>query len=264
MKLPPSKLKVLLIDIESAPIQSYHWRLWKENISIEQVQVDWSILSFGAKWLGDPKRKAFYFDTFDQKDIRDDSIVLHELWVLLNEADIVIAHNGQRFDLKKIRARMFTQGMRPFSPVRVIDTLQEAKKLFGFTSNKLAWLGKLLNAPKYKHSKFPGFELWVEFLNRNPAAQREMKKYNLIDVEVLEQVYLRMRPWIEVHPNVNVLDSDSACECPKCGSSDMTKRGMRTTQVGTYQRYQCGDCGGWSYDRRNMTPHVHRKKLLGN
>ena len=62
MRLPPSKLKVLLIDIESAPIQSYHWQLWKENISIEQVQVDWSILSFGAKWLGDPRRKTFYFD----------------------------------------------------------------------------------------------------------------------------------------------------------------------------------------------------------
>jgi len=264
MKLPPNKLKILLLDIETAPIQSYHWRLWKENINIDQVQVDWSILSFSAKWLGEPMRKAVYYDTFEEKDIRDDSRVLQRLWELLDEADIVVAHNGQRFDLRKIRARMFTQMMQPFSPVRVIDTLYEAKKLFGFSSNKLAWLGSLIGVPKYKHGKFPGFELWVEFLKRNPAARKEMRKYNLIDVQVLEQVYLRLRPWIEVHPNVNVLDGHSNNECPKCGSHEMQKRGIRTTQVGTYQRYQCSDCGGWSYDRRNMTPNLQRKRLLGN
>ncbi len=80
MKLPPTKLRVLLLDIETAPIQSYHWRLWEENISIDQVQVDWSILSFGAKWLGEPMRKAVYYDTFEQLNMRDDFRVLQHLW----------------------------------------------------------------------------------------------------------------------------------------------------------------------------------------
>lgn len=264
MKQAPQKLKILLVDIETAPIESFHWRLWKENIGIDQINVDWSILSFSAKWLGDPKRKAVYYDTFDQPDMRDDFSVLRKLGELLDEADVVVAHNGLRFDLKKIRARMFTAGMQPFSPIRVIDTLVEAKKLFGFSSNKLAWIGALVGIPKYEHKKFPGFSLWSEFLKRNPAAQKEMRKYNLIDTQVLEKVYVQMRPWIEVHPNVNVKDMDSKHDCPKCGRSDTQKRGIRTTQYGSYQRYQCNDCGGWSYDRQNLTTHQQRKRLLGN
>jgi predicted RNA-binding Zn-ribbon protein involved in translation (DUF1610 family) len=264
MKLRPPKLRILLTDIETAPIESYHWRLWKENIGIDQIKVDWTILSFSAKWLGEPMKKAVYYDTFDEKDIRNDFPVLEKLWLLLDEADIVVAHNGQAFDLRKIRARMFTAGMNPFSPVRVIDTLTEAKKLFGFSSNKLAWLGDLVGMPKYNHEKFPGFKLWSEFLLRNPAARKEMRKYNLIDIQALEQVYLRLRPWIEVHPNVNVKDLDSMDECPKCGSNHMLKRGTRTTQYGTYQRYQCNDCTGWSYGRQNLVTHHQRKRLLGN
>jgi predicted RNA-binding Zn-ribbon protein involved in translation (DUF1610 family) len=264
MKLPPSKLKVLLTDIETAPVESYHWRLWKENIGIDQVKVDWTILSFSAKWLGEPMKKAVYHDTFDEEDIRDDRAVLLQLWNLLDEADIVVAHNGQSFDLKKIRARMFAVGMPPFSPVRVVDTLVVAKQTFGFTSNKLAWIGDLVGEPKYKSKKFPGFALWDEFLKKNPLARREMRKYNLIDTAVLEKVYLRMRPWVEVHPNVNVKDLDSVNECPKCGSKHMQKRGVRTTQYGAYQRYQCSNCFGWSYNRQNMTTHHQRKRLLGN
>lgn len=263
MKTSKKKLKILLLDIETAPLESYHWRLWQENIGIEQIKIDWSILSFTAKWLGEPMKKAVYFDTFERQDIHDDRPVLFELWALLHAADIVVAHNGQSFDLKKIRARMFSANMAPFSPVRVIDTLLHAKALFKFTSNKLAWIGDLVGIPKYKSKKFPGFALWSEFLKRNPAARTEMEKYNKIDVAVLEKVYLRLRPWMEVHPNVNVL-SDTGYGCPKCGGTDLTKRGIRTTQVGCYQRLQCAGCSGWSYERQNLTAHAQRKKFLGN
>jgi len=264
MKLQVSKLKVLLIDIETAPIESYHWRTWKENIGIDQIKVDWTILSFAAKWLGEPMKKAVYLDTFDQKDIRDDREVLEALWAKLNEADVVVAHNGLAFDLKKIRARMFTAGMDPFSPVRVIDTILHAKQLFGFTSNKLAWIGDLVGVPKYKSKKFPGFLLWEQFLSRNVEARKEMRKYNLIDVDVLERVYLRLRPWMEVHPNVNVTDPDETMACPKCGGTHVQHRGWRTTQVGTYRRFWCSSCGGWSYDRKNLLPVTRRRVLLGN
>jgi predicted RNA-binding Zn-ribbon protein involved in translation (DUF1610 family) len=263
--LKKTKLKILLLDIETAPIESYHWRLWKENIGLNQIKVDWSILSIGAKWLGDPMSKAMYQDSFDEADIRNDLPLLMKVRDLLDEADVVIAHNGRDFDMKKIRARMLIAGLAPFSPVRVIDTLEASKRHFGFTSNKLAYLSVLGGGEgKYESKKFPGFLLWSEFLKRNPAARKEMRVYNLIDIRELEEYYLKIRPWIEQHPNVNVLSETNTPACPKCGSEHVVKNGWRYTQLGAYQRYLCNDCGGYAYDRTNTTPLRKRQSLLGN
>jgi predicted RNA-binding Zn-ribbon protein involved in translation (DUF1610 family)/DNA polymerase elongation subunit (family B) len=259
----PQKLKILLLDIETAPIESYHWRLWKENIGLKQIKVDWSILSFSAKWL-DSKVKPVYYDSYDERDIRNDQPLLLKLWDLLEEADVVIAHNGREFDLKKIRARMLIQGLPPFSPVRVIDTLEASKKHFGFTSNKLAYLSVLGGEEKYASKKFPGFDLWSEFLKRNPAARAEMKKYNIIDITSLEAYYLKIRPWIEQHPDVNIPTDSHEISCPKCGSLNMRSNGTRYTQTGAYPRYRCNDCGGSSWNKSSLLSLHKRKNILGN
>jgi len=254
--------KILLIDIETAPILASVWGLWDQNVGINQISLDWHLLSFAAKWLGD--KKVFYEDQSKVKHIENDKALLVKMTKLLDEADIVVAHNGNSFDVPKLRARMILSGLKPPSTFRSIDTLKEAKKLFNFTSNKLEYLSqKLTDAPKDKHKEFPGFELWSECLAHNPRAWAEMKKYNIRDIYALEKVYIAMRPWIEGHPNLGMYVNSENPVCPKC-RGHVQARGFAITNFGKYQRYQCQKCGGWSRGRTMLNSKQSRKRQLSN
>lgn len=255
--------KIATIDIETSPLESWTWGIWDQNVGLEQIKTEWSILSYSAKWLG--KKKVIYADTGGRgaKRVRDDKPLMANLWRILDEADIVVAQNGQRFDIKKINARLIMHGFKPYSPVRVVDTLLVAKKHFSFTSNKLAWMSKYLtDAKKSEHKKFPGFELWVECLKDNPRAWAEMRKYNIQDVIATEQLYIKQRPWISGHPNMGAYTPSNTHSCPKCGSRDTQRRGESVTQQGRYQRYQCFGCGGWSRGKQALITSTNRKGLL--
>src|SRR5690554_2502619 len=137
-KPEPTGAKILILDIETAPILAHVWRTFKENVGLEQISFDWYILSFAAKWLHSDE--TLYFDQQYAKDVEDDTPLMQRLWKLLDDADIIVAHNGRRFDLKKINARFAIKGFKPPSPYRIVDTLEIAKKNFAFTSNRLAYL----------------------------------------------------------------------------------------------------------------------------
>lgn len=265
MSKPTTGPRIVTLDIETAPNESYHWGLWDQNIGLDQIVVEWSILSFSAKWLGEDK--VIYKDTGGRgvSKVRDDKALLQALWDILDEADIVVAQNGQAFDVKKINARMIMAGMKPYSPIKIIDTMLVAKKHFCFTSNKLAWLSEhLTTAKKSEHKSFPGFELWSECLKDNAKAWAEMKKYNCVDTIATEELYLRLRPWIEGHPNIAVYSQLEDMVCPKCASVNVQKRGKAHTQFGEYHRFQCKDCGGWSRSRYTTNTKEKRKVLLSN
>lgn len=213
------------------------WKIWDENIGLNQILQDWHLLSWAAKWLGD--KRVLYADQRNTKDITDDRKILKELWDLIDQADIVVTHNGRRFDQKKIQARFIQHGMQPPSSVKHIDTFVLAKKHFGFTSNKLEFLtDKLCKAKKLAHKKFPGFELWKECVAGNPAAWREMELYNKHDVLALEELYLKIAPWDK--SNFWVYQDEAKC---KCGSEQIIKNGWFYTESRKYQRYKCKDCG---------------------
>lgn len=258
--------KILTFDVETSPIEAYVWALWDQNIPIDFVKTDWTIFSWAAKWLG--KREVLFQSTGGRgaEKVRDDKPILGALRDLLDEADIVVAQNGKRFDVRKINARLIQHGIKPPSPYRVVDTLIVAKKYFAFTSQKLAWTSQLLtDTPKDKHKRFPGFELWAECLKDNPAAWVEMEKYNKRDVRATEKVYLKLRPWIENHPNLGVFDDSERPICPKCGSDEVARRGGRhfsVKQQGVYNRYCCTNCGGWARGKVMQLPLGKRRSLL--
>lgn len=257
------KAKILTLDIETAPLQSYHWGLFDQNISLDMVKVDWTILSFSAKWLGE--KKVIFKCTGGRgvKKVRDDKPLMGELWKLLDEADIVVAQNGKQFDIKKINTRLVFHGFAPYSPIQIVDTMLVAKGKFGFTSNKLAFLSEqLTDTVKSKHKKFPGFELWEQCLADNKEAWDEMQAYNSQDVVATEELYLKMRPWIDKHPNVAAYSTNEIPECPRCGSHHIRKDGIRTSTSGKFQRYRCNDCGGVCQGKENLMPKLKRKVLL--
>lgn len=254
------QVKILTIDIETAPSVGYVWGMFKQNLGLNMLLQNSYILSFAAKWL-------------DSEDViyresrllgRDKSLTKHIIR-LLDAADIVIAHNGKKFDMPVINGRAVVHGIDPPSPYKIIDTLPVARRQFRFISNKLEHLADILDcAPKKQHSKFPGFTLWDECLKQNDEAWKEMKEYNIQDVITLEQIYLRMRPWMPNHPNIAVFGEEERPVCPKCGSHHVHFRGYITTNTQKYRRFKCKSCGGWSRTRYTEYPKDSRKHLLTN
>jgi len=253
--------KVLIYDIETAPILGYVWRLWDQNIGLNMINSDWYILSWSAKWLDDPASKVMYMDQRSSNNIEDDRPLLTAMWKLLDEADIVITQNGKRFDQKKLNARFILNGYQPPSSYKHIDTKVMASKHFGFTSNKLEYMTDKIctKYKKLKHGKFPGFEMWKECLAGNVEAWKEMEKYNKYDVLSLEELYVKMIPW-DNSINFNLYHDTTDTVC-KCGGTTFSKNGFYYTSSGKFQKHKCKSCGAETRDKTNLFTKDKRKSL---
>lgn len=251
--------KILLLDVETSPNLAWVWRFYKENVGAKQVLEHTTIMSFAYKWLGEDG--VYYESAQHQSELS----LLKKVINVLDLADIVVAHNGNKFDLPTIQGRSLVVGLKPPSPYKTVDTYLVAKYEFNFPSNSLEYLSIILEcSPKDSHKEFPGFTLWSECLKGNPKAWKEMQYYNIQDVRTLEEVYLKMRPWMRRHPNVAVFGESEKPLCPKCGSSHVHSRGYTTTNLYKYKRYQCQQCGGWSRTRFNEYSSDKKHALLTN
>lgn len=259
--VPKSGPKVLVYDIETAPLLGYVWGLWENNVSLNQVHSDWHVLSWSAKWLGDAPNKVMYMDQRNAKNIEDDRTILQGIWNLLDEADIVITQNGKSFDQKKLNARFILNGFQPPSSYKHIDTKLIASRHFKFTSNKLEYMTDKLctTFKKIKHDKFPGFELWRECLAGNLKAWKEMEKYNKFDVLALEELYNKLIPW-DNSINFNLYHNSVANQC-KCGSSILIRNGYYYTSAGKYQKHRCKSCGAETRSKENLFSKEKRASL---
>ncbi len=233
------KPNIVFLDIEVSANLSYVWGFYEQNTI--KVEKEWDILSFSAK-VG---RK---FITLSQGDCDEEHLMI-QLWNILNDADCVIAHNGKKFDIRKINTRFIKYGLTPPSPYKVIDTLQIARQKFAFNSNRLDALGEYLGIGRKKETG--GFELWERCMKGDQEAYKILKKYNEQDVRLLERVYQKLLPWIDNHPNYGVY-SHSDMVCPNCGSQHLQSRGTARTTTREYRRYQCQSCGKWSRDQLNI------------
>lgn len=251
--------KILIVDIETLPLEVRTWGIYDQNIGLNQIKKDWAIMAWAAKWLNEPT--VYYQDQRKAKDARDDKKLLGALWKLMDEADIIIAQNGIRFDIPKLNTRFLINKMGLPSSYKVIDTRVIASKKFGFTSNSLAYLTKVLDTKhkKLEHKKYPGQELWTECEEGNLDAWREMEKYNKHDVLALEDVYNLLVPY-NTNINFAVYYADTTYRC-QCGSKDAIKNGFFFTSVGKYQRYRCKKCGSESRDRKNLISKDKSKSL---
>ena len=255
--------KVLIFDIETAPMLGFVWSLWENNVALNQLHKDWHILSWSAKWLGDPPSKVMYMDQRGEADIEDDTRILKGIWKLLDQADVVITQNGRSFDQRKLNARFILQGLKPPSSYKHIDTKLIASKHFAFTSNKLEYMTDKLckKYKKIKTKKFQGFELWSACLKGNKAAWNEMEKYNKYDVLSLEELYNKLIPW-ENNVNFNVYTNALTSVC-KCGKGRIKRNGYYFTDVGKFQRLRCSSCGAETRGRENLLSKEKRKSLTG-
>ena len=254
-KLP----KILLFDIETSPMKAYVWKRWKENISLEQVISDWYCICWSAKWL-------FANDTMSDcltvpEVVReDDSRIMKSLHDLIDEADIVVSMNGNNFDIPRINSRFIINDLPPTKPFFSVDVYQVVKKQFGFSSNSLNGLARYFG---FESKLDTNFDLWKRCVEGDPVALHYMEMYNKRDVDLLEEVYLKLLPWIKRHPNIgNIINSDKLV-CPNCGCEYTTevKDKFYFTGVGKYQLHQCSKCGAIFRDRVNLNKRNQIKQI---
>lgn len=258
-----SNPKILIFDIETAPIEAYVWGIHDQNISLNQIKEDWSFIAWAAKWLNDPAEKTVYFDNRNKKNPRDDKQLIKKLWKYLDQADIVITQNGESFDIKKFNARAAIHGFGSPSYFRSTDVMKESKNIFGFTSQSLEYTADVLNKKykKLKHNKYPGMELWKEVLRGNQDAWKEMEKYTIHDVLSTEEKFQKIYAWIKTH-NMATYFNDAKLRCI-CGGQNLYKKGFVYTNVGKFQGYKCKDCGKRPRGRTNLLSKEKKKSLLG-
>lgn len=220
----------------------YVWGKYQQDVL--DFEKEWHMMSFAYKWYGTTKIHARSLPDFKlyKKDPDNDRELVKELWKLLDEADVVVAHNGDAFDVKKANARFLAHGLKPPAPYTTVDTVKIARRMFLLNSNKLDDIGKYLNVGRKMETG--GFGLWRRCMAGDMSAWRAMVRYNKQDVQLLEDIYNVLRTWAPSHPNLNVIDETRGA-CPRCGSAKLQARGYIVSKRNKKQRYQCRSCGGW-------------------
>jgi hypothetical protein len=245
-----SNPKIILWDIESFPIVSYNWGTYQQDAL--KVVKDWELASFAYKELGSKKTHVLSRRSF--KDQTDKSLV-RELYKVLDSADILVGHNGDRFDLKKAKAKFILHGLPPLSKKKTVDTLKIAKKQFAFTSNRLDSLGEALGVGR--KVKTGGFDLWLGCMANDTKSWKLMEKYNRQDVELLERVYLKLRPWgPEQHPHVGTI-AGKPDGCPVCGDERLRSCGIIRTKTSTFNKYRCAGCLAYCRGTKRLKVRTH-------
>jgi hypothetical protein len=253
-----SKPKVLFFDIETSYVitEEYKWGIWDERPIEQHIVQDWQVLTIAWKWLGETKIHVLGQDDFpDYKPGKiNDKSLLKAFWHILNEADVAVAHHGDPFDFKKLRARMVIQGLKPYSPLKQYDTKKAYKRVGAFTSNKLANLSKDTGG----HAKGDpgGFGTWKGCLAGVPKAWAHMKRYNKLDIPPLEDLYLTIIPWDPQAPALHIL-ADKPKACPSCLGGRIQSRGLtQPTKTGRRRRFVCMSCGKWLQGRSTFKSDV--------
>lgn len=212
------------------------------------------MLCWAAKWHG---ADEIMFDSVHRSKPKD---MLKRIHKLIDEADAVVHYNGKSFDMPTLNKEFLMHKMAPPAPYKQIDLCLVAKSEFRFPSNKLDYITKALKIGQ-KVGNEGGHQLWIDCMAGKAKAWQKMRTYNIHDVELLEQVYDRMRPWIRVHPNVGLYDQ-RAMVCPACGSNRLQKAGVSRTLVQQYTRYRCLDCGKWSRNAEGQIEAKTRRNIM--
>ena len=241
-------MKKLFFDTETAPTLAYVYGRYDLTVRPDQVVDNGFFLSYQAAW---DDGKIFTGSLRGKKNLtsKDDKKLCMEMANLIAQADVVIAHNADRFDLARLSARLVTHGLKPFTPPAVVDTLKACRRFFKFEANSLDSVCQELGLGRKFHSG--GFETSLACMRGEEKAWNKLLLYGKQDVVLLRELYYRLRPWMKNHPNHNLYDSTLNSCCHACGKYDLEYRGYRHTPTMSYHRFQCKDCGAWGQERKN-------------
>lgn len=249
--------RILFLDIETAPIEARVWSRFDVTVGVNQITRDWFIMSYAAKFRGEDT--IYYLDQRYAEPIEDESQLLEGIHHLMSQADIIVAHNGKKFDFKKLATRFAKFKMAPMGIKRYMDTMVMAKKVFSLTSNSLDFVASFFGIQgKFKSRKFIGQELWNACLDKNMEAWEEMEIYNKQDVVVLEEVFEELLPYDRTL-NLTPYLEENTCTC---GSTGFKRHDYFVSQVSKIIIYKCVSCQKEYKGRENVLDKDTKKYFL--
>lgn len=235
--------KRLFFDIETSYVKADVWRAGKQWVNADNINGETKIICICYKWQGEEEVHVLSWDKN-----QDDKQLLKEFIKILGRADEIIAHNGDRFDMKQLRTRCIMQGVLMFPKYRTLDTLKKSRQYFSFQSNRLDYLGKVLEVGrKLDHE---GFGLWKRVQEGatkeiREEALEEMINYCIQDVILLEDVFHVLSPYIDHNTNFAVIKEGitGKWKCPNCTSDNVQLSHTDCTPMGWVRRHmKCNDC----------------------
>jgi hypothetical protein len=217
--------------------------LYDQNIiKVEQPQY---LLSIAYKWVGEKKVHCIALPDFSlyKKEPHNDRELVTAFWKILDSCDVAIGHNSVQFDTKMVQAAFMRHHLPPPAPFKQIDTKTVAKKYGRFLSNKLDDLGQEFQiGKKLEHEGWP---LWYGCYQGDVKCWKKMIRYNKQDVALTERLYLELRPWMNNHPNMGVLDGRPLA-CKNCSSQKLHQHTKKTLAgQGWRYQYKCYACGAY-------------------
>jgi len=221
------KPRVLIYDIETSYNIVKAFRAgYNLTINPGDIIKERKIICISYKWLDEDRTYTIAWDKN-----QDDKFLLEQFIEVLNEADLIVAHNGDRYDIKFIKARAVKQGLKMRIKYPSFDTLKVAKSKFLFNSNKLDYLGEFFGLGK----KIPTtMALWDGvILDKCPKAMNKMIEYCERDVKLLEDIYKILMGWELPKVHVGVLAGKTKQSSPITGTYDISRVTSRTSRRGT-------------------------------
>ena len=235
-----SPVKTLYFDIETTLAKSYHWGQWQQNLSVKQQIQESHMLSHAWAW-GDGE---VFSSVLTPEEVlnQDDERIVYEIWSLLDNCDVVVAHNGKRFDVKKVNGYFLKYGLPKPSSYKVIDTLEIAKKHFNLPFKSLEYLAKFLNVELKQDSG--GIQTWIDCDRGDPEALATMEFYNRGDVVTLREIHNKLKGWDNNGVNIALYNDNHDTLCTHCGSDDISviTDKFAYTPNRKYQVYRCNSC----------------------
>ena len=234
--------KVLLLDLEVSHAKFAMFTPgWRGTASYKNLLEQSYILSAAWKWLGEKDKTIIKVKP--GKKVTDRAIV-QKVCKVLEQADAVVWHNGDRFDKRVIAARALINHLPPPAQPVSIDTCKIAKKHFLLDSNSLDHLLRVLGYPP---KRSPGQDVWLAALLGSQDAVDEIAEYNGRDIDDLEKIFYHLRPFSTAQLNMALLSSEDPEEllCPACGSDEVKDRGSRYNKTTVVKRFKCDECGHW-------------------
>ena len=267
--------RVLILDVEMSKCIYYTFpshRPVKLNPK-DKIQGQFMLTAAWKWWGEDEVHLASVLDDKRRfkKDPTDDFYVVSSLCDAVKEADIVVGHNSDAFDIKHLAFLAYKHDLEPLPVTHSIDTLKQARKRFKNDSLSMDAIVKARGLT-YKTDVLNKNKVWNDATSGDPEAIKIIGEYNIDDVNVQEEMFEDMLPWMVNIPSLHLVDGkeENGRVCAKCGEKhNLIQRGVwyNKARNAKYHRFSCNTCGSWGIDKSvNLLSkkYLEAQKLIDN
>lgn len=176
-------LKVGLLDIETSELEAdlgiILCAVIKDDLGYTVLRTD----ELNKKWRSGKRG--------------DDKAITKALRERLATYDIIVAHNGNRFDIPFVRTRCAKWKLERLPDIKLIDPCDIAWRKFRLRSNSLGNISDFIGSVNRKHRL--DLSVWRDAVyNGTAAAMDQIVEHCVSDVDELEDVLNMVKPYIKV------------------------------------------------------------------